>query len=346
VSLKAWIFALGGWRRGKRLEELREQVAAHLPLLPVVSAQLRDANRQVEQAVAKVGANFGRMAERAREGANEASRILGGVPESSGGSPVMGIDGLLSSSRATLEDLLSRIVRDGEVCHKLAGRMDSLERHMGHIVKALADVDRISFGNTILALNAKIEAAHMGERGQGFELVAQELWIQSQRSNQITEGIRATIAGLAGDAKSAMAEVGDMACADRDRIRTLERQVQDALGRLERAHQDMQESVAEGSERNEALAGEIAGAVETMQFQDRVSQQIGHIVEALESMRAAVAVPLGGLGGDPRDPHARGSEAARLLAGSYTMEAEREVHATALGEQAAGEMALSDVEIF
>ena len=350
MSLKAWIFALGGWRRGKRLEELREQVAAHLPLLPVVSAQLRDANRQVEQAVAKVGANFGRMAERAREGANEASRILGGVPESSGGSPVMGIDGLLSSSRATLEDLLSRIVRDGEVCHKLAGRMDSLERHMGHIVKALADVDRISFGNTILALNAKIEAAHMGERGQGFELVAQELWIQSQRSNQITEGIRATIAGLAGDAKSAMAEVGDMACADRDRIRTLERQVQDALGRLERAHQDMQESVAEGSERNEALAFPASSAgpavLVALQFQDRVSQQIGHIVEALESMRAAVAVPLGGLGGDPRDPHARGSEAARLLAGSYTMEAEREVHATALGEQAAGEMALSDVEIF
>ncbi len=344
MSFRAWLFTLGGgWRRGRLLEELREKVAAHLPLLPVVSAQLRDANRQVEQAVAKVGANFERMVERAREGANEASRILGAAGESASGSTAPGIDGLLSSSRTTLEDLLARIVRDGEVCQALTGRMDSVERHMGHIVKALADVDRISFGNTILALNAKIEAAHMGERGQGFELVAQELWMQSRRSERITEGIRTTIVGLAGDAKAAMAEVGGMACADRARIRALERQVQDALGRLERAHRDMQTSLAEGSERNEALAAEIAGAVETMQFQDRVSQQIAHIVEALESMQAAVAAPLESLGGDPQ---ARCSAAASLLAGSYTMQGERSVHATVLGEESAGELVLNDVEIF
>lgn len=338
MSWRTWLFAVGGWGRRKNLEELRERVAAHLPLLPVMGAQLRDTSKQVEQAVAKVGANFGQMAEQAREGVNEASRVLGGSGEGAG------IEGLLAASRTTLEDLLARIVRDGEVCHKLTGSMESLERQMGQIVKALGDVDRISFGNTILALNAKIEAAHMGERGQGFEIVAQELWTQSRSSEEITGRIRGTIASLAAEAQAATTEVAAMACADRARIQALERQVQDALARLEGAHRDMQTTLAEGSARNEALAHEIAGAVETLQFQDRVNQQIGHIVEALEAMQAAVAAPLEFLGGQPA--RTNDSAAARLLASSYTMEGERAVHAAALGEQAAGDMALGDVEIF
>ena len=34
---------------------------SHLPMLPVVDAQLRDTNLQMEQAVTRVGANFQRM---------------------------------------------------------------------------------------------------------------------------------------------------------------------------------------------------------------------------------------------------------------------------------------------
>src|SRR6202044_1157417 len=123
------------------------------------------------------------------------------------------------------------------------------ERDMDWIVRALADVDKIAFGNTILALNAKIEAAHIGERGAGFEMVAQELWTQARKSQEITEGIRTTILRLAGDAKAAETEIGEMACSDRDRITALQVQVQGALDRLERAHGDMCQSVAQAGGR-------------------------------------------------------------------------------------------------
>lgn len=63
-----------------------------------------------------------------------------------------GVRQLLSASQATLEDLLIRIVRDSEVCSRVVERMETLER--------------ISFSNTILALNAKIEAAHIGDRAR------------------------------------------------------------------------------------------------------------------------------------------------------------------------------------
>ena len=111
------------------------------------------------------------MAESAREGTDRAARLVGASDKGVAGS-AGGVGELLTSSRTTLGDLLDRIMQDGEVCRKLMERMAALEQDMGQIVRALANVDRISFGNTILALNAKIEAAHLGERGQGFELVA------------------------------------------------------------------------------------------------------------------------------------------------------------------------------
>lgn len=59
MSFGTWLRALaGGWMRRKRLEDLRGVVEAHLPVLPVVDAQLRDANQQMEQAVTQVAANF------------------------------------------------------------------------------------------------------------------------------------------------------------------------------------------------------------------------------------------------------------------------------------------------
>jgi len=173
----------------------------------------------------------------------------------------------------------------------LVARMDSIERDTQKIVRTLADVDRISFGNTILALNARIEAVHVGERGQGFELIAQELREQAWRSGEITEGIRETIRILASDAKATTTEIGAMACADHRRTAALRQEVGEALDRFEGLHTDMQRSLAESGGRNAALSGEIAGAVQTMQFQDRVSQRIEHIVGALESMQAAIAKP-------------------------------------------------------
>ena len=103
----------------------------------------------------------------------------------------------------------------------------------------------------------------------------------------------------------------------------------------------MQRTLSEAGGRNEALSGEIASAVQTMQFQDGVSQRIGHIVEALESMQAAISGPL-----DPASPaSAPNPKAASVLSGSYTMDSERAVHAAIVGGTSV-EGELNDVEIF
>ena len=342
MSIRSWFGGLAdSWQRRKRLEQLKDAVMAHINVLPVANAQLLDTNQQVERAVAQVGANFERMVEIAREGASQASQLVGASAQS-GGSMSGGVDGLLSSTRMTLEDLMVRVVGDSEVCRKLVDRMDVLERDMGQVVRALGAVDRISFGNTILALNAKIEAAHLGDRGQGFELVAQELWAQSQQSEQITAEIRVTILRLSADAKAAAKDVSGMACADGNRIAALQTKVYGALDHLKDAHEKTWQALADGDARNQTLASEISAAVQAIQFQDSVSQQVSHIVDALELMQVAIAAPFG-----HADALSTGEGAAAdLLSRSYTMDGERSVHAAIMGQFLADQKELDDVEIF
>lgn len=343
MRIGGWLRVLtGNWGGRQRMEQLRQAVLAHLNVLPVANAQLLETNRQVEQAVAQVGRNFQRIAESARQGTDQASHLVGAA-----GGQGEGVEGLLSSTRTTLEDMLGRIVSDSEVCRRLTGRMAVLEQDMARIVRALEAVDRISFGNTILALNAKIEAAHLGDRGHGFELVAQELWHQSRRSEEITDEIRGTIGRLAGDAKAASVEVSGMTCADGERIASMQAQVYQALDRLKDAHEQTGQAMADGVARNQALSGEIAAAVQAMQFQDRVSQQVAHIVEALEAMQTAISLPLGlAAGGDAGSTGTGSAPAADLLAMSYTMESERNVHAAITGQARASEEVGDDVEFF
>lgn len=351
MKLPAWLRGLpAAWRRNWRAARLQRSVVQHLDVLPVASAQLREVNRQVEQAVSHVGGNFEQMVESARQGVNEAVRLVGRANGS--GDHSLGIGDILSNSRATLEDLMTRIVRDSDVCSNLVARMASLKTDMGQIVHALADVDRISFGNTILALNAKIEAAHLGQHGQSFDLVAQEISVQAARSEELTEGIRGTITRLAEDVRIALCSIGELACADHAAITTLQLQTRKALDDLEQTHGAMQQSLGASGVRNEALAESIVGAVQSLQFQDRVSQQIGHIVEALESMQQSMLASLG-----ERDTSAavnsEQSLAAERLARFYTTEGERSVHVAVLGrtDDPGGSTAsepreLSDIELF
>ena len=169
--------------------------------------------------------------------------------------------------------------------------------------------------------------------------------MQAGRSQEITEGIRSTVLRLAGDAKAAASEIGEMVCADRKGIGELQENVREALGRLESVHGDMNQCVERARSRNEELASQIGVAVQTMQFQDRLGQRIGHIVEALDEMHGTIDAKLGVLGSEPGARNSQ-SRAAELLSRSYTMRGERSVHAAVMGETVSGEAELNQVEIF
>jgi len=81
------------------------------------------------------------------------------------------------------------------------------------------------------------------------------------------------------------------------------------------------------------LATDIGGAVRGLQFQDRISQRIAHVVSDLDTLCTRLKMHAG--------PVARGAAAADEGFSAYTMQEEREVAGLGEAEASAG-----DVELF
>jgi len=73
-------------------------------------------------------------------------------------------------------------------------RILSLSREVSEVAtRKLLEIQRITRQTRILAINALIEAAHAGEKGAGFAVVAQEVGSVSQEINKVSDELQAQL---------------------------------------------------------------------------------------------------------------------------------------------------------
>lgn len=299
-----------------------------LAVLPVLRAQLRETAQQVEQAVVLVCRNFTGIAERSRKAVDKTAELLGGGQEEHDAT----VERSIETSRATIAALLDRLERAGNVSSMVVSRMERVEHAVGGIESLLVELQKIAFSNKLVALNAKIEAVHVGQLGSGFEVVADEISRQGDRSNELAEGIGERVREMRDRVNEAARDLRTIAAEDREKLIESRSDAEGALNMLWSVHQRARESLALMASENTQLAGEISEAVVGLQFQDRTGQCLAHVVEALEKVEQ-------NLGGATRPFRALSSQTpdnGRSLLddvrAAYTMDSERVVLARSLTE--------------
>ncbi len=325
----------GGRRR--RLTELAEEVAGHWPHLPTLEAQIRESILQAERAVTEVCAGFAGMVTRARESVTASSRLLG----SGNGS---GIEALLAASRHTLAQLQQQIERGQQISAQVMGHMQEMESTAAVIVKALSEIDRISFGSKLVALNAKVEAAHFGDRGGAFGVVADEIAAQALRSEQITGHVVEEMKQLRAKVAAASTSLDEMAHMSVGTLQASRTELEAALGDLTRTHAEMEATLAASAAGSRQLAEEISRSVVALQFQDSVGQRLSHVADELAEMRKTVHLPLEYLSKQtPVLGQVRRKQVGARLEARYTMQAERD---SSEASPAADKAEMDGVELF
>ena len=112
------------------------------------------------------------------------------------------------------------VARQGSsVATQVLSTMQDIARSAHQIADITGVIDAIAFQTNLLALNAAVEAAHAGERGRGFSVVASEVRSLANRCAQAARQIKTLIdastqqvsagAGLAGQAVLTMEQVVD-----------------------------------------------------------------------------------------------------------------------------------------
>jgi methyl-accepting chemotaxis protein len=200
------------------------------------------------------------------------------------------------------------------------------------ITAALAKLEQIARENKMLAMNARIEAAHAGSHGAGFAVVAVEVVSQTEKSREVTAKVSGLITSLRELAGSTLQDLQRMNEQDHKRAQKFRIEVDESLREMQATHSEMKSMLSGITDAGALLANDIGAAVRGLQFQDRTSQQIAHVVEDLDTMQARLATYV--------DPAAAGRSVSDEGFSAYTMQEERVIAGIGGMESEAGNVEL------
>ena len=138
------------------------ELARYLPHLSRMSAQLKQTSTQIESSVVGVCNSFQGIAERARSTVSRTTGFLSS--KGKGASSRQSFEDLIQNCSDTLVKILNTTEEAGEVSRRAIDRINQMDKASQLIGAALVKLEQIAHENKMLAMNARIEAAHISTR--------------------------------------------------------------------------------------------------------------------------------------------------------------------------------------
>lgn len=307
------------------------ELARYLPHFSRMSEQLKQTSSQIENSVVEVCNSFQGIAERAKETVARTTGFLS--REGEGSSNAQSFEALIENCSGTLVKILNVTEEAGDISRRAIERIKQMDKASQDINAALGKLEQIARWNRTIALNARIEASRAGSHGAGFAVVAMEVLAQAEQSQTVNAHVVELIGSLRSLAESTLSDLQQMNEKDRERVSACKSEVDQSLDDLQTAHGEMKKMLTGMTEDGSLLANDIGAAVRGLQFQDRTSQRIAHVIEDLDTLHAKLTTRFAGM---------TAVEAASDEGFSdYTMQEEREVAGIQGTESSQG-----DVELF
>jgi len=261
----------------QKLSEVIEQV------IEVSNRQIESSRLQTEQAITEMSSRFTSLVGRLNTALEAATLANARMPSVDGTKETL-LDNVFANSRIQLESVITNLAE------ALVNRKSSFEQLKEladdtAVLKSMAEgVEKIASQTNLLALNAAIEAARAGEVGRGFAVVADEvrsLSIQSgETGRKITETINhftSSVENTLNQATKAMEKDLQLEHEGSETIKTV-------LESLEWMTKGMSESAEILKGESLEIVDEVNEIIMSLQFQDRTSQILLHVIDALNEL--------------------------------------------------------------
>ncbi|OFZ67705.1 MAG: hypothetical protein A2V79_01875 [Betaproteobacteria bacterium RBG_16_56_24] len=199
--------------------------------------------------------------------------------------------GILAAINSSEEALLGVVEILKTVQHSKKELMADVTNFASDLREMVNDVQHIALQVRMLSFNAAIEAAHAGEHGAGFAVVAREMRQLSDSSAETSAGMAKRIEKIeAIDASLSNIFQEENKSFDTDAlfITKADTIVRDVMEHFKRLTVNLSRSVKIMEKASDEIHGKISASMVELQFQDRVSQILTHVVSNMNSLRDEV----------------------------------------------------------
>lgn len=290
-------------RQAQNLQTLATQVA------PLWVQHIERSRSQMEIAVNELTARFSNIVDRLDQ-AMQASALSSQDGEHD-------LVRVFEHSQAELQAVLQALQASMDGNAALHSKVQQLEQFVQELQGMATEVGSIASQTNLLAINAAIEAAHAGEVGRGFSVLSQEVRKLAAKSGETGQRMAQKVAAITAAIAATRSSAAQAAQEQTMSLNASQTGVQTVLERFQHLTAQLSQSAQVLQDESRGIQGEIVQSLVQLQFQDRVSQIMGHVTDNMGHLAAQVQAQ------QPLDIE----QLLAALESSYAMAEERSAHA-------------------
>jgi methyl-accepting chemotaxis protein len=176
---------------------------------------------------------------------------------------------------------------DGARSYKsqLQQTITELSNYMLELKNMAGSVQKLASQTNLLALNAAIEAARAGDAGRGFAVVAAEVRTLSGQSGETGRDIAKKVEAVTQAIQATIDAADNLVRTDDTNLSLLDQTVTTVTQRLGLEINELHDAGSRLHLLSQESASAISHIIVKLQFQDRVSQILGHVQSDLDEIR-------------------------------------------------------------
>jgi methyl-accepting chemotaxis protein len=239
-------------------------------------------------------------------------------------------------NRRMIELISTQLQQQNGMLSRHCENVQSVSEKVDALTPLVGEIAKIARFTRLVAINATIEAAHVGEKGRGFDVVAAEVKRLAAEIAVVADDLPLRIGAAAGNLRAELESIRT-AVVDQDSVAEMQNAAA-SLQAMERQSVEKGQVVVKLLEAVQANSQEVvtrlSEAQGLVQFQDIVRQRVEHVESGLQELGDYIR----GLRQDdddpgfPRGPRPTLKDRLDVHFGHYVMATERLVHAQETGE--------------
>jgi methyl-accepting chemotaxis protein len=187
-----------------------------------------------------------------------------------------------------LNKMADEVVRVADLSVNMVRELDGVQNRTQAIDGFLLDVEKLADQTSLLALNADIEAARVGEHGRGFSVVAQEVRRLSKRSHEFSDRIRVHLKEVRTGLSKTYGNMRMLSAADMEHALKIKEDVIALTRSLEGKNREVAETVSRINDISKEIAQDVQNVVVSLQFHDITSQKLHGMLLPMDDLRRSL----------------------------------------------------------
>ena len=256
------------------------QRALLMAAIPLWVRQLEAVRQEGDRAVEALARSFEDIVVGLENALNESRNAVAGM-QACGGVAVQ-----LKTAKADLNGLVQAI----QTMHGDKGVvMAEIVRCGRELREVNGEVNQLALHTRLLSLNAAIEAARAGDAGRPFGVVVTEMRVLATRSSEASRRVAGQLNLIEAAVQSVQQQENLNAASEHDPICQAETAITAVMSRVTALSESLGQSAAIMDEGGVQVRKQISDALVALQFQDRVSQILGHTANDLKKLEQHLA---------------------------------------------------------